>query len=140
MRITIDGKVQPQGRPRFRVIGRNVSTYDPPKSKAYKKKVAESAKQQTIKKFNEPIEIKIVVYKYIPRSWSRLEQSKAAAGQIGAVTRPDLDNYVKCILDGLNGVAFNDDSLICRIIAEKKYSFDERAEIEIKPYKGEMKK
>lgn len=41
--------------------------------------------------------------------------------------RPDLDNLIKNILDGLNGVLFNDDSQIIGIYATKRY--DKRGKI-----------
>ena len=36
--------------------------------------------------------------------------------------KPDSDNIIKIILDGLNGVCYHDDAQICRVIFEKKYA------------------
>lgn len=36
--------------------------------------------------------------------------------------RGDLDNMVKSILDGMNGIVFDDDSSICKINCSKEYS------------------
>lgn len=38
----------------------------------------------------------------------------------GSVLRGDLDNYVKAVMDALNGVAYGDDKQIVIIVAEKK--------------------
>jgi Holliday junction resolvase RusA-like endonuclease len=60
----------------------------------------------------------------IPASWSRQKQRQAAVGDL----RPwggnsgDLDNYAKIVMDGLNGVAFHDDSQVVSLHAEKWYS------------------
>ena len=46
--------------------------------------------------------------------------------------RPDIDNYIKLVLDALNGVFYKDDSQICHIEAIKKYSQDPRTVVEIR--------
>lgn len=38
------------------------------------------------------------------------------------VVKPDLDNYVKLVLDACNGYLWPDDSQVCRVTAEKTYS------------------
>jgi Holliday junction resolvase RusA-like endonuclease len=47
---------------------------------------------------------------------------------------PDIDNLIKAILDGLNGIAWQDDKQVVRVIAERIVAGSkesERAEIEI---------
>ena len=46
--------------------------------------------------------------------------------------KPDSDNIIKIILDALNGICYHDDSQICRIYFEKKYSEIPKVEITIK--------
>jgi Holliday junction resolvase RusA-like endonuclease len=46
--------------------------------------------------------------------------------------RPDLDNCIKSIKDGLNGVAWNDDCCVCEVVASKHWTHQQaRAEIEV---------
>ena len=46
--------------------------------------------------------------------------------------RPDLDNCLKSIKDGLNGVAWNDDCCVCEIVASKHWTHEQpRAEITV---------
>ena len=35
---------------------------------------------------------------------------------------PDIDNLLKTVLDGLNGVAFRDDAQVCEVVASKRYA------------------
>ncbi len=52
----------------------------------------------------------------------RKRPSGARRGQIWPTTRPDVDNVLKSIKDGLNGVVYADDSQVARVIAEKRYA------------------
>lgn len=36
--------------------------------------------------------------------------------------KPDIDNYLKLVMDALNGYAYQDDSQIIEVIAEKRYA------------------
>lgn len=44
---------------------------------------------------------------------------------------PDIDNLVKAIMDGLNGIAYQDDRQVGTLWVRRKFAEDERAEIEI---------
>ena len=49
-------------------------------------------------------------------------------------TKPDLDNLVKAVLDALNGVAFDDDSKVAEIFAQKLYAPEPYVEVKISSY------
>lgn len=51
----------------------------------------------------------------------------------GAHSRADLDNLVKPILDGMNGVIYEDDSQIHRLTIERAPSGDPHAYVEVIP-------
>tara|TARA_R100000093_G_scaffold892_2_gene2431 strand:- start:88 stop:513 length:426 start_codon:yes stop_codon:yes gene_type:complete len=56
----------------------------------------------------------------IPKSWSkkkRLERENTFCDNSS-----DIDNYIKAILDALNGVYFKDDKQVVEVFASKKYS------------------
>ena len=38
--------------------------------------------------------------------------------------RPDVDNYLKAVMDSLNGIMWKDDSLIVEVMAKKVYAAD----------------
>lgn len=91
---------------------------------------------------------------YTPRATHRYERSVAAAflvatrgrrraAYVGPVEltircvfatmqRRDLDNVVKAICDGLNGIAYADDCQVASISAERVYGSEERAEVEVR--------
>lgn len=47
---------------------------------------------------------------------------KMPKGRIYPSVRPDIDNYLKSVLDALNGVLWKDDGLIVVVVAKKIYS------------------
>ena len=52
--------------------------------------------------------------------------------EIKFTKKPDCDNIIKPVLDGLNNVAYHDDSQICRLIAEERYGHFSKIDICIK--------
>lgn len=64
-----------------------------------------------------PVCVSISVRIAPPKSWSARRRN-SVSGQPHD-RRPDLDNLIKLVLDGLNGVAYEDDRQIARISAAK---------------------
>ncbi|EAC8477266.1 RusA family crossover junction endodeoxyribonuclease [Listeria monocytogenes] len=132
IKFTINIPPEPQGRPRFRNVGKFTQTYDPPKSKAYKKKVAQVAKMYAPSTpIDAPVRIKLTFYVSIPSSKSKAWKQRALTGQEVPSVRPDIDNYTKAILDALNGLIFSDDGRIVEMQVFKRYSDHPRTEVVI---------
>lgn len=111
--MVIPGEAVPQGRPRFG-HGR---TYDPPKSRKYKEYVRRlayfSAPRGTMcHPLTCPVRLTCVIYRAVPKSWSRRKRADAIADKIRPTTKPDVSNVIKGIEDALNGVWYADDSQI----------------------------
>ena len=56
----------------------------------------------------------------IPKSWSK--KKKEELSNTYCSNNSDIDNYIKAILDSLNGVFFIDDKQVVEIFARKIYS------------------
>lgn len=54
----------------------------------------------------------------VPDSWSKAKREAADMH----IIKPDLDNVVKAVFDGCNGVIWVDDCQVCEIRASKGYS------------------
>lgn len=132
--ITIPGEPVAQGRPRFVSHGKFVTTYDPPKSKEYKKLIAETVKQTWQQgQLEQPLSVVIKVYREIQKSTTKKVYALKAAGDVLPIKKPDVDNYTKGILDGLSQAnIWTDDNLVCEAITQKRYSDNPRVEITIK--------
>ena len=60
---------------------------------------------------------------------------QAEDGSLLPVKRPDLDNYVKAILDGANEILWHDDSQIVDLLLYKRYDKKPRVEIKVNEIK-----
>lgn len=72
----------------------------------------------------------------VPKSYSKKKRIEALEGKIRP-TKADIDNYIKSVLDGLNGKAFKDDRYIYAILAEKEYSEEACIEVSIENVEGD---
>jgi Holliday junction resolvase RusA-like endonuclease len=106
--FTVPGRPVPKQRPR---LGRNGNIYTPKNCREYEETVGWAARRLFRDPLEGPVELQVRLYL----------NSKGG----------DLDNYIKAICDGLNGVAWLDDSQVERIIASMtvKESAAERAEV-----------
>lgn len=128
VRFEVKGKVIPKGRPRFTKRGH---TYTPAKTRAYEKLVKQTALMNIKEPFKEAVTVAIQIFKTPPKSWSKKKKAQALSGVLLPVVKPDIDNYAKGILDALNGVVYEDDNQIIKLIVEKQYGDEDKAIIEI---------
>jgi Holliday junction resolvase RusA-like endonuclease len=103
----------PKGRPRFA----NGHAYTPRPTKEYEHTIAEEYLLKRLKKHLGAISIFVTFNYRIPTS--RMKELKH--GDI-CTEKADIDNLLKSLLDGLNGVAFLDDKQVYKIAAEKKWA------------------
>ena len=112
----------PKARPRFTRAGH---TYTPKKTANYEKAIADYYRQAT-KGFKfereQAVVINIVFGMPIPKSTSKSKKEDMQNGAIKHIKKPDTDNLLKAVLDGLNGIAWADDSQVIRVCASKEYS------------------
>ena len=131
--LIVYGNPVAQGRPRFSRQGGFVKTYDPIKSKAYKALIRLELQPllsaPDFKLIDQACCLNLKIFRAMPKSFSKKKREEALLGYIRPTTKPDTDNYVKGVLDALNGTVLKDDSVVCEIFARKFYS--ERPRIEV---------
>ena len=130
IKFVVMGTPVAKGRPRMTKYGH---AFTPQKTKDYEALVVESYKSQVKNGYTEePIEIDLLFCFEIPKSYSKKRRLDIQSGKEKYTKKPDIDNLIKSILDGLNGVAFKDDNQVINITASKVYSDIARVEVEIK--------
>jgi Holliday junction resolvase RusA-like endonuclease len=68
-----------------------------------------------------PVRIELLVELPVPASWSKRKAESAIAGSVRPTSRPDVDNYVKSILDAINTIVVADDAQVVDLRAVKKF-------------------
>lgn len=131
--ITVPGAPVPKGRPRIVRIAGHARMATPEKTVAYEGLVAHAAQQAMAGR--EPIAggvaVQLDIGLPVPASWSAKKQAGALAGTVLATKKPDADNVVKAIFDGLNGVVWRDDVQVVRLVTQKRYAAAPGVRVEI---------
>ena len=127
MILTLYGKPQPKERPKV-YNGHGIT---PTKTRQYEARLAEAWRAKYPTPVETPVSMNVTFYLPTPTSWSKKKKELAERGIIRPTSRPDVDNLVKIILDGLNGVAYLDDKQVVEVYASKWYSEDPRTDVRI---------
>ena len=119
--FTIPGKPTGKGRPKF--FGGHAVT--PQKTRNYESLVALKAesvmKDLPDSRLGLPCVVRVHAYYAIPKSYSKKKHAAALEGKL-APGKPDLDNIVKSVLDGMNGIAFKDDVNVVEMRLQKSFT------------------
>ncbi|MEK3973696.1 RusA family crossover junction endodeoxyribonuclease [Psychrobacillus sp. FSL K6-1267] len=128
----IPGNIQPQERPKFSTFGGHVRAIDPIKSRDFKQFVKMVAANHAPASLIETeIRLYVDIYRPIPKSLSKKKRAEAIAGQLRPTKKPDLDNLVKGIKDGMSKVIWHDDAQIVEMNVRKFYSENPRAVVKV---------
>ena len=129
----VPGQPQGKGRPRVGKIGTHARLFTPAKTVAYEGLVAHAA--QVAMAGRSPLQsavgCKVFIDCQVPASWSHKKQRMAVAGEILPESKPDADNVVKAIFDGLNGVLWRDDVLVVDLRVRKRYAATPCVRVEV---------
>jgi Holliday junction resolvase RusA-like endonuclease len=128
--FVVPGAPYGKGRPRASSRGGFVRLYTPAATVAYEGEIARLAEIARAEwpVMATPMSLRVIAHHPIPVSWSKKKQQAALAGDV-IPGKPDLDNVAKAVLDALNGVIYEDDKQVIRLVAEKRYSFEPRVEV-----------
>lgn len=120
--FTIHGKPFGKQRPRFsRQSGR---TYTPTKTVRFEGTIAEIALKHFAQPIEGPVRVTIFATFSTAKSWSK--KKRAEHLHRPHTQKPDLDNIGKAICDGLNRIAFADDSQIAELTVRKVWGLSDQ--------------
>jgi len=121
--LVIDIEPVAKGRPRTAFIQGKVHTYTPERTQIAQKSIVACLQAYKDKGFGTHIPVKLTCVFYRTKSkW--LPKREALPFR-----KPDLDNFLKLLLDSMNGTLIADDAQICTIIMSKRWTDEERGYI-----------
>lgn len=114
MKVEFSVDTTPYPQPRPRIVHRHA--YEPKRITEYKDTIRTIAKihMQGLEPFSKLVKVSI--------SFRRNKR-------LGSKMFGDIDNLSKAVLDALNGVCFNDDALVVKLVAEKEDDMHEGVDI-----------
>ncbi len=125
IQLVVLGKAVGKERPNVTSRG----TFTPEKTAGYEERIARIARQQKVRMTKAAVIVAITVERKMPKSWSKKAREKLDGTLHAAV--PDLDNVAKCVLDGLNNIAWKDDKQVVHLTIERRNSTEDRTIIHI---------
>lgn len=139
--FTIDGRAEPQGRPRATKMGNNIKLYDPPKSKAYKRVVGLIAQSYMSRNQLEPytgaLKVTLGFCFKPPKSYTQKRLKSIQDGTELYTKKSDIDNLAKAVTDGMNQITYHDDAQIVAMELTKQYADDDYTVVTIEPLQEE---
>lgn len=131
MRLTVKIEPKAQKRPRFT---RNGHAYEDGDMRVWKDTFRYLLKSKKIECIESgAIYINITFYIYPPKYIQKDKNNKIKLEneKIYVEKRPDIDNYIKAVLDASNGLLYKDDGQIACLASQKFYSMQPRIKIEM---------
>ena len=108
-----------KARPRVSMRHGRAFAYTPKKSADYERLIAEHCPKAPM---DGPLALNLQFGIPIPGSWSKQKKADALSGVIRPTSRPDIDNYIKAVMDAVNGLAYHDDAQVVSLFAKLVYS------------------
>lgn len=133
--FTVPGAPIGKGRPKIVKIAGHSRMATPTKTVAYEGLVAHAAHQAMAGRpmIDSACSIYLQIDAAVPASWSAKKQRMALAGEVLPTTKPDADNVVKAVFDGLNGVLWRDDVLVVDLRVRKRYAATPCVRVHVAP-------
>lgn len=117
--FVIPGSPFGKQRPKAGKVAGRIHMFTPTETVRHENAIGTIALPHFPQPLGGPIRLTVEAVFAIPPSWPKKRQA-AALGQ-PHTQKPDLDNLVKAVCDGLNRIAFADDSQIAECVTRKRW-------------------
>lgn len=138
--INVLGEPMGKQRPRATSFGGHTRIYTPSKTLSYEARFAHEFKEKypEAKPLTGPIAVEVMAWFGLKKADynSKGQPNKHGLAKLGGeelpTKKPDLDNVLKSVLDGLNGIAFVDDSQVVNVCMAKHYDLTPRVAVTVR--------
>lgn len=120
IRFIVPSKPKGKERPR---LTKNGGIYTPKITKKYEELVGIMYRSAGGREIDAkvPVRVHISAIYQMPKNSNKAMRDLMHEAKLLPVGKPDIDNVVKIVLDGLNKVAWHDDAQVVSVLAEKEY-------------------
>ncbi|UZD96253.1 RusA family crossover junction endodeoxyribonuclease [Pseudomonas corrugata] len=134
----VPGEAIGKGRPRVSTIGGHARMFTPKKTANYETLIAMAAQQamQGRELIGGPVMMELAIRVAVAASWSKKKTAEALAGDVMPTKKPDADNVLKAICDGINGIVFKDDVQVVNVSLSKRFSETPGVSVRVIPLVG----
>lgn len=121
------------GKARPRMNTRTGRAYTPTKTKLYEYSLRQwfCMNYPNFKPIEGRVKVSIIAYFEVPKSTSKKKEVEMLSNNISPTKKPDIDNIVKIVLDGMNKFAFKDDTQVVELKVKKQYAETSKIYIKI---------
>ena len=132
--FTVPGAPRGKGAGRAAVVAGHATVFTDSKTRAEMGavRVIASAAMQGRAPYEGPVVLRACAYMTIPASFSQRKRAAAEAGELVPAKKPDADNFLKLLGDGLNQVVWRDDAQVVTAVIHKRYSERPRLAIDVR--------
>ncbi len=133
--FVVPGQPVGKGRPRIGKVGNHARMFTPQKTASYENLIAMAAQQAMAGRalILGPVLVEMKIILQIPQSWSKKRKQQALEGRVLPTTKPDKDNVIKAIYDGINGIVWKDDVQAVDGYQRKRYGATPCVQVRIVP-------
>ena len=136
--FVVPGEAVGKGRPRVSTIGGHARMFTPQKTANYETLIAMAAQQAMAGRelIGGPVLVEMKILVSVAASWSKKKTAEALAGDVMPTKKPDADNVLKAICDGINGIVFKDDVQVVNVSLSKRFSETPSVSVRVVPLLG----
>jgi len=136
--FVVPGEAVGKGRPRVSTIGGHARMFTPQKTANYETLIAMAAQQAMNGRdlIAGPVMVEMKIVVSVAASWSKKKTAEALQGLVMPTKKPDADNVLKAICDGINGIVFKDDVQVVNVSLSKRFGETPGVLVRVVPLEG----
>lgn len=136
--FVVPGEAVGKGRPRVSTIGGHARMFTPTKTANYETLIALAAQAAMNGRelITGPVMIEMKIFVSVAASWSKKKRAEALSGDVMPTKKPDIDNVLKAICDGINGIVFKDDVQVTNVSMSKRFGETPGVLVRVVPLEG----
>lgn len=136
--FVVPGEAVGKGRPRVSTVGGHARMFTPTKTANYETLIALAAQQAMNGRelIAGPVLVEMKIFVSVAASWSKKKTAEALQGLVMPTKKPDADNVLKAICDGINGIVFKDDVQVVNVSMSKRFGETPGVLVRVIPLEG----